>query len=106
MMRHLSPTRRDFLRTAGTAAGAALLSPARLLRGSVLAGENGGAGQSDGPAGYMLTIAVTPVELAPNRIVSVTTYNGQFPGPLLRFKEGQRVTVDIHNETDTPEQLH
>jgi FtsP/CotA-like multicopper oxidase with cupredoxin domain len=38
--------------------------------------------------------------------VSVTTYNGQFPGPLLRFKEGQRVTVDVHNETDVPEQLH
>ena len=47
-----------------------------------------------------------PVELAPNRIVSTTTYNGQFPGPLLRFKEGQQVTIDIHNQTDTPEQLH
>ena len=33
-------------------------------------------------------------------------YNGQFPGPLLRFKEGQSVTVDIFNDTDTPEQLH
>ena len=33
-------------------------------------------------------------------------YNGQFPGPLLRLKEGQRVVVDIHNDTDTPEQLH
>ena len=44
--------------------------------------------------------------VAPNRIVSVTTYNGQFPGPLLRLKEGERVTVDIHNDTDTPEQLH
>jgi FtsP/CotA-like multicopper oxidase with cupredoxin domain len=46
------------------------------------------------------------IELAPNRIISVTTYNGQFPGPLLRLKEGERVTVDIRNETDTPEQLH
>ncbi len=46
------------------------------------------------------------MELAPNRIISTTTYNGQFPGPLLRFKEGQQVTVDIHNQTDTPEQLH
>jgi FtsP/CotA-like multicopper oxidase with cupredoxin domain len=34
------------------------------------------------------------------------TYNGQFPGPLLRFKEGREVTVDIFNDTDTPEQLH
>src|ERR1700722_13779826 len=46
------------------------------------------------------------VELAPDRIISTTTYNGQFPGPLLCFKEGQKVVVDIHNDTDTPEQLH
>jgi FtsP/CotA-like multicopper oxidase with cupredoxin domain len=58
------------------------------------------------PADYTLTIAVKPVELAPNRIISTTTYNSQFPGPLLRFKEGQPVTIDINNQTDTPEQLH
>jgi FtsP/CotA-like multicopper oxidase with cupredoxin domain len=62
--------------------------------------------QSESKADYSLTIATQPIELAPNRIVSVTTYNGQFPGPLLRFKEGARVTVDVHNETHTPEQLH
>ena len=59
-----------------------------------------------GPADYALTIAVKPVELAPNRIVSTTTCNGQFHAPLLRFKEGQPVTIDINNQTDTPEQLH
>jgi len=58
------------------------------------------------PADYTLTIAVKPVELAPNRIISMTTYNGQFPGPLLRFQEGKQVTIDIHNQTDRPEQLH
>jgi FtsP/CotA-like multicopper oxidase with cupredoxin domain len=57
-------------------------------------------------ADYTLKIATTPLELSPHRIVSVATYNGQFPGPLLRMKEGQRVTVDVHNETDVPEQLH
>ncbi len=46
------------------------------------------------------------MELAPKHIVSTTTYNGQFPGPLLRFQEGKPVTIDIHNQTDTPEQLH
>ncbi len=61
---------------------------------------------ADGPADYTLTIAAKPIELAPHRIISTKVYNGQFPGPLLRFKEGQRVTIDIHNETDTPEQLH
>jgi FtsP/CotA-like multicopper oxidase with cupredoxin domain len=58
------------------------------------------------PADYTLRIAATPVEIAPNRIVSAIAYNGQFPGPLLRFQEGQPVAVEIHNDTDTPEQLH
>ncbi len=55
---------------------------------------------------YTLRIAASPIEIAPKRIISTTTYNGQFPGPLLRFKEGVPVTVDIFNDTDTPEQLH
>jgi len=59
-----------------------------------------------GPADYNLTIAVKPIELAPNHIVSMTTYNGQFPGPLLRFQEGKAVTIAINNQTDRPEQLH
>jgi FtsP/CotA-like multicopper oxidase with cupredoxin domain len=63
-------------------------------------------GEVAGPADYTLTIAVKPVELAPNRIVSTATYNGQFPGPLLRLQEGERVVIDVHNQTDTPEQLH
>jgi FtsP/CotA-like multicopper oxidase with cupredoxin domain len=33
-------------------------------------------------------------------------YNGQFPGPLIRLKEGKRVMVDVHNDTDTPELVH
>lgn len=57
-------------------------------------------------ADYNIRIAKGLVELAPDQIVSTTLYNGQFPGPLLRFKEGQRVTVDMINDTDTPELLH
>ena len=57
-------------------------------------------------ADYALRIGTGLVELAPDHVVSTTLYNGQFPGPLLRFKEGQRVIVDIHNDTDTPEFVH
>ena len=57
-------------------------------------------------ADYTLRIANGLVELAPDHIVSTTLYNGQFPGPLLRFKEGQGTVVDIHNDTDTPELVH
>jgi len=59
-----------------------------------------------GAADYTIRIQATPVEIAPKRFVSTVTYNGQFPGPLLRFREGKQATVDIFNETDTPEQLH
>ena len=57
-------------------------------------------------ADYTLRIATGLAELAPDRIVSTTLYNGQFPGPLLRFKEGQRTVVDVYNDTDTPELVH
>ncbi len=107
-MKLMKPTRRDFLRTAGVAVGSALVIPSlRYVRASAAIANPRFTGQNaDQGADYTLTIAVKPIELAPDRIVSVTTYNGQFPGPLLHFKEGQPVTIDIHNETDTPEQLH
>ena len=57
-------------------------------------------------ADFSLQIAAGLVELSPEHIVSTTLYNGQFPGPLLRFKEGERVTVEVHNDTDTPELVH
>jgi FtsP/CotA-like multicopper oxidase with cupredoxin domain len=57
-------------------------------------------------ADYTLRIGGGLVELAPEHIVSTSLYNGQFPGPLLRFREGERVIVDIHNDTDTPELVH
>lgn len=59
-----------------------------------------------GPADHTIHIASGLVELAPDKIVSTTLYNGQFPGPLLRLQQGRPVTVDIVNDTDTPEQLH
>ncbi len=61
---------------------------------------------SNEKADYTLRIGAGLVELAPDHIVATTLYNGQFPGPLLRFTEGKRVIVDIHNDTDTPELVH
>jgi FtsP/CotA-like multicopper oxidase with cupredoxin domain len=94
-------SRRQFLQNAGVIAGA-MLVPAKVILADALA-----AGGSDtAPADYTLHIKAAPVEIAPKRIVSTTTYNGQFPGPLLRFKEGRSATIDVFNHTDTPEQLH
>jgi FtsP/CotA-like multicopper oxidase with cupredoxin domain len=57
-------------------------------------------------ADYTIRIATGLVDLAPGHIVSTTLYNNQFPGPLLRLKEGQRAVVDLFNDTDTPELVH
>jgi FtsP/CotA-like multicopper oxidase with cupredoxin domain len=98
-MQRMSDSRREFLRTTGLAAGALLLP-------RLLAASSAGPWQALAPADYTVRIQNAAVEIAPKRIVGVTTYNGQFPGPLLRFKYGQTVTIDIFNDTDTPEQLH
>ena len=93
----MSLNRRDFINLGGAAAvSSRLIIPAA-------------AQQSPPPheaADHTIRIRNGLVELAPDRIVSTTTNDGQFPGPLLRRKEGRRVTVDTHNDTDTPEQLH
>lgn len=57
-------------------------------------------------ADYTLRIKTAPVEIAKNRFLSLTAYNGQFPGPLLRFKEGEQAVVDVYNDSAVPEQLH
>jgi FtsP/CotA-like multicopper oxidase with cupredoxin domain len=64
------------------------------------------AGDVTDKADYIVRIGTAIVELSPDHFVSTTLYNGQFPGPLLRFKEGQRAVVDVHNDTDTPELVH
>ncbi|TAM93746.1 MAG: copper oxidase, partial [Rhodanobacteraceae bacterium] len=59
-----------------------------------------------GGADYTLRIAPGVLELGPERFVSTTLYNGDFPGPLLRFRQGQRTVVDVFNDTDHDEQVH
>ena len=95
-------TRREFLKLMSATTGATLLSP-RFGDSQHLLLQDANAGQK---ADYTLRIASSLIEIAKDKLLSTTTYNGQFPGPLLRLKEGQRVTVDIHNDTDIPEQLH
>jgi FtsP/CotA-like multicopper oxidase with cupredoxin domain len=103
-MKKFFRSRRNFLKTAGMAAGGVLLSHENIA--TVRQAQSSNAASASGAADYTLHIQTSPIEIAKNRIVSLTTYNGQFPGPLLRFKEGQLVTVDVHNDTDVPEQLH
>ena len=99
----MSVGRRDFLMWSGAAA--------MLAAGGVACATAGCSRPSppsppNGKPDYALRIGTATIELAPDKIVSTTVYNGRFPGPLVRFKEGQRTWVDIYNDTDTAEQLH
>ena len=99
----MSPSRRNFLKAASVLAGTTLL-PSAVAQGSITVER--ATTQDQGTPDYTIRIAASPVEIAPKKIISTTTYNGEFPGPLLRFREGQQVTFDLVNDTDTPEQLH
>src|SRR5580704_14035734 len=106
----MNPTisRRRFLTGTGALAGVGMAVGRPRLPNFALSVRVGFNQQSRDQTGadYTLDIKTSLIEIAPKRIISATTYNGRFPGPLLRFKEGRQVTVDIHNDTDTPEQLH
>jgi FtsP/CotA-like multicopper oxidase with cupredoxin domain len=108
-MKKFARSRRQFLKATGLTAGAFFLSPKGALAQATIwpqPRQTAAAPSETASADYTLRIQASPIEIAPKRIISLTTYNGQFPGPLLRFKEAQQVTVDVHNDTDTPEQLH
>jgi FtsP/CotA-like multicopper oxidase with cupredoxin domain len=108
--------RRKFLEKGAGAAILGALTPAALFNACRQQGTGNQSGSSRGsdsllvakdtPADYTIHIGTGLMEVAPQHIISTVTYNGQFPGPLLRFKEGQRAIVDIYNDTDTPEQFH
>ena len=60
--------------------------------------------KATGPAAdFTLQIAPMLVELAPQVVISTIGYNNKVPGPLLRMREGQSVTIDVVNDTDVPD---
>ncbi|MGH9774967.1 MAG: multicopper oxidase family protein [Candidatus Acidiferrales bacterium] len=108
-MKLLAESRRRFLKAAGLAAGAYLFSAIDIISEANSAtprNVSSALKNETEAADYTLHINASPIEIAPQRIISLTTYNEQFPGPLLRFQEGKRVIVDVHNDSDSPEQLH
>ena len=108
-MKKFLDSRREFLKATSLTAAALLLPTTDQTAAAETPARHppsGAASAGAAPADYTLHIAASPLEIAPNRIISVVTYNGRFPGPLLRFQEGREVIVDAYNDTDTPEQLH
>ena len=106
----MSVDRRGLLKFGGLAAlGSTMSGPARAATPtdpSMSMTASSSTTPGGGKADHTIRIGTGLVEYAPQCFLSTTTYNGGFPGPLVRFTEGRQTTVDIYNDTDTPEQLH
>ncbi|MGH8567143.1 MAG: multicopper oxidase domain-containing protein, partial [Gammaproteobacteria bacterium] len=61
--------------------------------GALLAGE------------YELVIEEKPMNVT-GREKLVPQINGSVPGPVLRWREGEDVTIRVHNRLDVPTSLH
>ncbi|AXC12947.1 Multicopper oxidase [Acidisarcina polymorpha] len=84
-------SRRDFLKLSGVAAAASGLP---LCAHPLSAAD------------YTLDIAPYSLQISAKHSVKTTAYNQQVPGPLLRFKEGQPVTIEVTNQTGSEEVVH
>jgi FtsP/CotA-like multicopper oxidase with cupredoxin domain len=97
--------RRDLLKLGSVALGQAGLARLPLWAQSATPHPASGA-VPESRADYTLRIAPVTVELDRSHILSTIGYNGSAPGPVLRMREGKPVTVEVINETDTPELVH
>src|SRR5690606_22634360 len=53
-----------------------------------------------------LVASVGEWEVAPGEIVEVWTYNGQYPGPEIRVKVGQKVRINLQNDLPDATSVH
>lgn len=102
-------TRRRFLHAAGAVgalAGLQRLAPAYALPASDRgAGRAALAGVSGRDTRVDLIIDRTPFGFGGRRSVA-TTINGSVPGPLLRFREGERATIHVTNRLREDTSIH
>ncbi|QBF26154.1 copper resistance system multicopper oxidase [Pseudomonas tructae] len=99
MLRH--PTRRTFVK--GFAAGSALAGLG-LWRLPAFAAPNVFANELGGEH-FELFIGQTPVNLT-GRARTALTINNSLPGPTLRWREGDTVTLRVRNRLNEPTSLH
>ena len=90
--------RRQFLSSAAMAAGAQTFR-------KVLPAQTNGA-RSAAKADHSLRIEPCSLEIGHGVSVKTLAYNGQVPGPLLRLREGQPVTIDVTNAATEADIVH
>ncbi|MDO1530051.1 copper resistance system multicopper oxidase [Fulvimonas sp. R45] len=100
--RDISLSRRRFvqgLALGGVAAGLGLRP------GAALAQASGAAPHELRGTHFELELAELPVDYTGRRRLA-TVVNGQLPGPLLRWREGDTVTLRVTNRLDVPGSIH
>jgi len=90
----LAPGRRRFLAGAAGALAAGGLCP---LQARAAPGD---------ATEFQLDIGPVSVELAPGHIVKTIGYNGRVPGPLIRVREGEAVSITVRNNTAAADLVH
>ena len=98
-------TRRNFL-TDAAAASALLLGGCNRSTSTGASGTGAERTAAGGPPDLTLRIGSVLADIAKDHTISTIGYNGTVPGPLIRFREGVPVTVELFNDTDTPELVH
>lgn len=84
--------RRRFLAQAGIAGLGCAFAPKGLL--------------AESAADVRLEIAPLKLEIAPGKFIGTVGYNGEVPGPLIRWPEGKPIAIDVLNRSNVPEIVH
>jgi FtsP/CotA-like multicopper oxidase with cupredoxin domain len=102
-------SRRQFL-LAGTLAGGGLMLPtsvgAQKPIQMPLASVTATPPVKTGPTDVTLHIGPILIDVTKDKTISTIGYNGQVPAPMIRLREGKQVSVQLFNDTDTPEFIH
>jgi FtsP/CotA-like multicopper oxidase with cupredoxin domain len=92
--------RRNFLTSAGALVAGQSLFGLQAPNGKTAAAK------PTGKADYSLHIGPCKLDIGKGVTIHTTAYNGQVPGPLLRLKEGQPVTIDVTNGSAKADLVH
>ena len=102
-------SRRQFLLSSALAGGGLMLPTFAAAQNSMdmpMASASATPPIKTGPADVTLHIGPVLVDVTKDKTISTIGYNGQVPGPLIRLREGKQVSVQLFNDTDTPEFVH
>ena len=98
-------TRRQLLRSTASAAALLALQGLRPAWARSPQGLPSAGAASAGLREFDLTIGETPIQVDGRQGLAVTV-NGSMPAPLLRFREGDTVTLRVHNTLDESTSIH